>query len=457
MPAQAQAAQVGLLARGYLIGNDIPPSPSDSMYPSCGIETVPFINVTFDYEQNLFGGCGWDQYMILYTGMIQIPPHETIEFWVASDDGGMVKIGTKQFGVWQDQGCSATLSGPMNIDAGNYVFNAAFYENGGGTCMMLAWNIDDQGWTIVPPEAFTSEPFNSTTIPSTTEPQTTTTQQPASFTTVSGELLTSGLNTTSTVTLTNTTETISSNPPSSVAATTTEQPQISIQPQETIASVYVITEPITETTLEPIPVTTDSPIPETASTEPETTTTTSETYPDTTVETIVTTEETFVDTIVAEQDDVKPILSDADLSLAIEKLSALSDADPEEVQAIVDTLLENDLSTEQALTVLIAPNVLAALTADQATAVFEEIKPAELSTAMAEVIADVLNGPDVPVEVKEAFEATLNIFGNDGFGGYVPLGSTVPVSTRRVLIAATAVVLSVPATPIGAKSERKKG
>lgn len=456
MPAQAHAEQVGLLARGYLIGNDIPPSPSDSIYPSCGIETVPFINVTFDYEQNLFGGCGWDQFMILYTGMIQIPPHETIEFWVASDDGGMVKIGTEQFGVWQDQGCSATLSGPMNIDAGNYVFNAAFYENGGGTCMMLAWNIDDQGWTIVPPEAFTSEPFNSTTIPSTTEPQTTTTQQPASSTTALGETPTLELNTTSTVTLPSTTETISSNPPSSVAVTTTEQPQISTQPQETIASVYIIPEPTAETTLELIPVTTDLPIPETVTPQPEATTT-SETYPDANVETIVTTEETIVDTIMAEQDDVKPILSDADLSLAIEKLSALSDADPEEVQAIVDTLLENDLSTEQALTVLIASNVLAALTADQATAVFEEIKPAELSTAMAEVIADVLNGPDVPVEVKEAFEATLNIFGNDGFGGYVPLGSTVPVSTRRVLIAATAVVLSVPATPIGAKSESKKG
>ena len=102
-PRPAHATQTGLLVRGYQI-DQIPPTKSDLAYPLCGTSVEPFINATWDYEQNLFGDCGWDSFMLHYTGYIQIPEHETIEFWIASDDGGTVKIGTEEFGVWQDQG-----------------------------------------------------------------------------------------------------------------------------------------------------------------------------------------------------------------------------------------------------------------------------------------------------------------------------------------------------------------
>ena len=47
-------------------------------------------------------------------------------------------------------------------------------------------------------------------------------------------------------------------------------------------------------------------------------------------------------------------------------------------------------------------------------------------------------------EVKEQFEAQVNVF--DGrFDSYVPAGSTIPVSQRRVLIALSATLLAAPA------------
>jgi hypothetical protein len=175
-PAKAEASQTGLLVRGYQI-DEIPPTKSDLAYPLCG-SVEPFINATWDYEQNLFGDCGWDSFMLHYTGYIQIPEHETIEFWVASDDGGTVKIGVHEFGNWQNQGCSATETGLIDIEAGTHELDAWFYENGGGTCFMLAWNVDDTGWAIVQPEFFTSEPLTpetTSTLETTTTEATTTT------------------------------------------------------------------------------------------------------------------------------------------------------------------------------------------------------------------------------------------------------------------------------------------
>jgi hypothetical protein len=179
-PQPAEASQVGLLVRGYQI-DQIPPTKSDIAYPLCGSSVEPFINATWDYEQNLFGDCGWDSFMLHYTGFIQIPEHETIEFWVASDDGGTVKIGTHEFGNWQDQGCSATTTGQIQIEAGTRDLDAWFYENGGGTCFMLAWNIDDRGWEIIQPEFFTSEPLVAET---TSILETTTTESVATTSTI---------------------------------------------------------------------------------------------------------------------------------------------------------------------------------------------------------------------------------------------------------------------------------
>ena len=433
-PQPAHASQTGLLVRGYQI-TEIPPTKSDLAYPLCGSSVEPFINATWDYEQNLFGECGWDSFMLHYTGFIQIPEHQTIEFWVASDDGGTVKIGTDEFGVWQDQGCSATETGLIDIAAGTQTLDAWFYEAGGATCFMLAWNIDNTGWAIVQPEFFTSEPLPA---PSTTtiELSTTTTVMPPSTTTTS-----------------------SSNPPSIAEVTTTELPQSTTTVQEITSSVQTTfapqisllppqpTEPATIPTTDPIP-----PIQQpTGSTALEQVTTV--VVPATTIP-VLPPVSVPVETNPPNTIEIPPptfVLTEAapDQPLTneqfVEALSVLSEATtPDEVQAVVEEILKADLSSDQAEQLVASTEVLKAITGEQAQQLFEQVEPTQLSESMASVIADAMNNPDVPTEVKEAFEETLNIFGNDGFSTYVPLGSNVNVAVRRTIIAGTTILVALP-------------
>ena len=50
---------------------------------------------------------------------------------------------------------------------------------------------------------------------------------------------------------------------------------------------------------------------------------------------------------------------------------------------------------------------------------------------------------DAPLEVREAFEAKINVYGG-ATDNYIPVGSTVPVSTRRVIIITTGLLVAMP-------------
>jgi len=423
---RAEAFQVGLNAVGYTV-TDIPPTKSDTAYVECGQDVVPFINVTFDYEQNLFGSCGWDSFMVHYTGYLQIPEHQTLQMWVASDDGGTVKIGTEEFGVWQDQGCSATEFDLSGTPADSYPFDAWFYENGGGTCFMLAWNVDDTGWTIVPPEAFTSEPPTtstqqvSTSVLLTTIPESTTSSVLPDTTGVP--------QTTSTVPET-TSSTTSSSTTTSTTTTSTVPVTLYIPPTTS-------TEPSTTTT-EPIPEpesTTTTTVPEVTTTIENVTTTTSEQPTPTTIPENPTT------SVLSPPDEAKPALSNQEL---VAVLDALGTADKAEVQALVEQVLAKDLDTSQAASLVSSPAVLASVTSEQAVALFEEISPEELSPAEAEAVVAAVQ--DAPTSVRKAFEAVLNLF--QGFADdYVMTGQQVPIKTRRALIALSAVFLVTAPAP----------
>jgi len=423
---RAEAFQVGLNAVGYTV-TDIPPTKSDTAYVECGQDVVPFINVTFDYEQNLFGSCGWDSFMVHYTGYLQIPEHQTLQMWVASDDGGTVKIGTEEFGVWQDQGCSATEFDLSGTPADSYPFDAWFYENGGGTCFMLAWNVDDTGWTIVPPEAFTSEPPTtstqqvSTSVLLTTIPESTTSSVLPDTTGVP--------QTTSTVPET-TSSTTSSSTTTSTTTTSTVPVTLYIPPTTS-------TEPSTTTT-EPIPEpesTTTTTVPEVTTTIENVTTTTSEQPTPTTIPENPTT------SVLSPPDEAKPALSNQEL---VAVLDALGTADKAEVQALVTQVLAKDLDTSQAASLVSSPAVLASVTSEQAVALFEEISPEELSPAEAEAVVAAVQ--DAPTSVRKAFEAVLNLF--QGFADdYVMTGQQVPIKTRRALIALSAVFLVTAPAP----------
>ena len=196
-PQNANAEPVAGLATTYYTIDEIPPVQSTSEYLVCGTETENNINRSYDGEP--YEDCTGDLFMVHMTGYIDIPEHETIEFWLASDDGGEITIDGNTFGVWNDQGCSATESGPLQLDAGSQPLELWMYENGGGSCLMLAWNIDDQGWEMVSDSAFTtsSSPTTTTTTTSTTS---STTTLPITTTTVQSTTTTQTTTTTSTTT-----------------------------------------------------------------------------------------------------------------------------------------------------------------------------------------------------------------------------------------------------------------
>jgi hypothetical protein len=164
----------GLDVSAYLI-TDVPPQMSDSVYEQCNSYHVSRIQDS--WGGGVVGGCRYEQVMLHYSGVITIPAGVPfVQFLVYSDDGGYVDIGGNGFGYWADRGCGGTVS-PLYAGVQqntSYPINAWFYENGGGACFFLYWNIGD-GWTVVPDSAYSSaEPVPTTTSPTTTEAPTTT-------------------------------------------------------------------------------------------------------------------------------------------------------------------------------------------------------------------------------------------------------------------------------------------
>lgn len=77
------------------------------------------------------------------------------------------------------------------------------------------------------------------------------------------------------------------------------------------------------------------------------------------------------------------------------------------------------------------------------TAAIEEIAAnvESLTAEQLDEIAQVVS--QAPKEVKEKFEAEVNIFGG-GLDSYVPVGSNVTVGQRRALVAIGAVLTAAP-------------
>ncbi len=253
-----------------------------------------------------------------------------------------------------------------------------------------------------------------TVVPSTTTepPQTTTTVQE----TVSTDTSTSSTTTSTSTTVAPTTTTTVYVPP----ATTTTVP-------ETTTTTTTEPEPVPTTTL-PLPLETTT----STSTNPPTTTST--------VPPVTTTQPDVTTTLQAPTDEPEP-LTQTEL---LNTLEALSEASTEAIEAIVESVLSKDLDTSQATLLITSPAVLENITTAQAEQLFGEIAPTELSPDEAEAVVAAVQ--EAPEEVREAFESTLNIF--QGFADtYVPLNSTVPVSTRRALIAVGAVFLTLAPAP----------
>ena len=386
--------------------------------------------------------------MVHMTGYIEIPEHETIEFMLASDDGGEITIGSNTWGYWQDQGCTWMMSGQLQLQAGGQPLELWMYDNGGGSCVMLAWKIDNQYWEIVPEWAFTTTSTPQTTTSTTTVPTETvpvtdpvTTTLPES--TTSSELVT-------TTSLSQQTSTV----PETTTTTEYVSPPVAQRP------VMVQPEPIELPTIEemePIPVETE-PVEETLPYE------TPDTYP--TVETpdtlpfVGVTEPDFVDDLpdfdLPEIDEAvidiiipdtlpdapESFLSDETIetlltdTVTVEALTeALNELTPEQAEQLIEAILEKEPTQEQATAIASSPAALAVLTPSQATQVFQALDVTELDNTQLEALAAAVT--NAPTEIKEAFEKSVDIF-SEGLGTYVPVDSKIPVSERVTLIAIAA-------------------
>ncbi len=298
---------------------------------------------------------------------------------------------------------------------------------------------------------------------STTSSTTTTT---TSTTTV--PLVTVPVTNPTTTTVQETTSTSSSLPQTSVPTTTTAPPQTTTTIPETVSTVTSTSSTTTSTSTTVAPTTTTTTVvytpPATTSTVPETTTTTTtepepaptttlppplettsttSTNPPTTTSTVppVTTSQPDVTTTLQASTDEPEPLTQTEL---LDTLEALSEASSEAIEAIVDEVLAKDLDTSQATLLITSPAVLENITTDQAEQLFSEIAPTELSPDEAEAVVESVQS--APLSIRKAFESVLNIF--QGFAdNYVPLNSTVPVGTRRALIALGAVFLTVAPAP----------
>jgi hypothetical protein len=94
-----------------------------------------------------------------------------------------------------------------------------------------------------------------------------------------------------------------------------------------------------------------------------------------------------------------------------------------------------------------SPEVLATITAEEATQVFEALNVDDLSDAQIEALVEAVQ--EAPEEVREAFEESINIFGG-AVDTYIPVGSNIPVSQRRALIAIAGM------TAVAAVASRRK-
>jgi hypothetical protein len=92
-------------------------------------------------------------------------------------------------------------------------------------------------------------------------------------------------------------------------------------------------------------------------------------------------------------------------------------------------------SNEEVAALATNPQVLATVSTEEAAQIFQLLDVQELSdTEVDELIAAV---QDAPTEIRQEFEDKVDIF-KSGLDTYVPVGSTIPVGTRRTLIAVTA-------------------
>jgi hypothetical protein len=287
-------------------------------------------------------------------------------------------------------------------------------------------------------ESTTTTDVSTTTVAVTTTVESTTTSSVPTSTSLAPEptmpeqSTTTTTTTTSTVVPTTTTTEPVSPPPAQPPATVEQPPTTEPAPPDTEPS--PLETELVEETLPLDPPDTEPEAPETTDLPPDTAPPVEDTEP------------APPDTEPAPPDTL-PDAPEAPLSVeeletildTIETVEALTEAleelTSEQAEQLIEAILEEEPTQEQATAIASSPAALAVLSSDQATQVFEALDVTELDNTQLEALAEAVS--DAPTEVKEAFEDSVDIF-SEGLGTYVPVDSKIPVSERQTLIAIAA-------------------
>ena len=331
------------------------------------------------------------------------------QLWLYSADGVLIAENDDYMGLQSKI--------DVGIPAGSYRLRA-------GTCCGEpdVWR-DGVDWNIRYELSFNGSQSNPVT---TTEADATTTTEVTNETTTTVEETTTTTDAPTTSSSTSTTSTTfpSDTTSSSVAvpttaevttSTTSEPDATTTEPETTTSSVLVTIPPVNTTTSS----TSVAPIVQTTTTELISDLVTTTVQPDATavdnpVDSSLPDEVTEPESPLVTDDFTGVSVEEIVAELAVDKLEALTD---EEVVALIDGIAEADLTDEQADAIAVALS-------------------------------------DAPDDVKEEFESQVDVFSGQ-FDSYVALDSLISVGKRRVVIAATATALVLPASASSSGGSRK--
>jgi hypothetical protein len=432
--------------------NASPPLPDISGRPIVG--TTEFQNINQNFDQSPPFGM-YEDFIVKYEGHITSPVTGSITFWPHADDGTMFYLEGVLIdeGNWVNKGGGGLVSSPQEFTAGvSKPFIYWYYEDGGGANTALYWDIGN-GWEIVPASAFTQQPSIPTTttiapylnnprnliVSSTNENKVYLEWDAPEQSNVDVEryaIFWSCDNwiTGFAISSTNTFGVIEGLNPD-------EECSFKVRADNDTVAVYsgwsneIVGRTLPTTTTTTSTTTTTTTLPPTTTTTttttlpPTTTTTTTTTLPPTTTTTTIA-ETTTTSTIVFVPQTTAPTTTVAPTTTTVAPTTTTIPK------------IEEDITPEDALAIAISAEVLVALPLDEVSQVFAAIDISSISEEDATTLIESVQS--APEEVRQAFEEEINVFGGK-FDNYVPTGSSVSVGVRRAVVAATAVLSSLPA------------
>lgn len=116
------------------------------------------------------------------------------------------------------------------------------------------------------------------------------------------------------------------------------------------------------------------------------------------------------------------------------------DLTEEEANAVIEEALSDGITESEAASLASSVAVVHELSGQEASQIFATIDIAEITDEQVAEIVEAVQ--DAPLDVREAFEEEINVFGGGALDNYIPVGSQITVGERRVVIAATGVMLA---------------